>query len=762
MFICYDGATMKTQKWLRYILTVFAVLVLSSVVSAEKKKAEILYDNLGIPHIYAQSDEDAVFAFGFAQAKDRMFMMDALRRVATGRMCEILGSFALIIDRKYIAYDFEGTARKQWAVMAPESKKLLQTFADGVNYAIEKGEYSKFLYEKLGVKPEPFTSLDTLVIANFTGFMLEESVSRKMMMLDLISQVGKKEAEAILGIKFPESFEKIMLSQSEEDSEFAKSLFADKTFPWIPKWGSNNWVVGKSKSGEGAAIMNNDPHVPFEQPCLFYEAHIKTPSSEIYGVTIPGVPAIAVGFTPYISFGATVTWADMQDVVLMQWSADKKQVYDGKKWVDVVTEERVRKMKGDAKIRKLTVQRTPYGPVLKTKGDYAVVMRWSFDESPDDFVGAYKKLLTAKNVTEARAALRGFTNYSLNMVVADTEGNIGYQFTGKIPVRKGEFGFVPYFAGETEWMGFVPQEKLPGWENPKEGYIYTANHNFFQKAGFPVSGYFDPGYRAKRIEKLLNKKKPLDKKAMEEMMSDDYSLLSEDFLPVMLKLLEKSTVEKDHVGILELKAWDRHCNVESKGCAWFHVWVQTLFDKVFKDALGSVYPDFLTARYYAVQRLLAYLKGEIKSEKLPQDRVKVAADSFLETEEKLMKAGNGQVPEWGKLHQIVFSNPFDLLGFGLSVGPFPVPGALFGVGRAEWDLNKPFTASFGAPFRITAVMEKPVRAYTVLAPGQNENPNDAHGKDQVESWLKGGLMPVLLDKDAVLKSGGEKINLEIQ
>lgn len=755
----------KKKKFSSNRLTVFilSIVFLSSLSFAAEKIAEILYDNLGIPHIYAQNDMDAAFAFGYAQAKDRMFMMDALRRVATGRMCEILGSFALLIDRKYIVYDFEGTSKKQWAVMAPESRNLLQTFADGVNYAVEKGEYSKFLYEKLNVKPEPFTPLDTLAIANFTAFLLEESVSRKMMMLDLISQAGKKDAEAILGLEFPSSFENIKLTQADDDldGEFAKSLFAGKTFPWIPRWGSNNWAVAKSKSGEGAAILNNDPHVPFQQPCLFYEAHIKTPDSEIYGITIPGVPAIAVGFTPHVSFGATVTWADMQDVVLMKWSADKKQVFDGKKWVDVVTEQRERKIKGDSKVRKLTVQRTLFGPVLKTKGDYAVVMRWSFDESPDDFVGAYKKLLAAKNVTQAREALRGFTNYSLNMVVADSDGSIGYQFTGKIPLRKGKYGFVPYFAGETEWTGFVPLEKLPGWDNPKEGYVYTANHNFFQKAGFPVSGYFDPGYRAKRIEKMLKEKKPLDKKAMEDMMSDDYSLLSEDFLPVMLKLLEKSTVEKDHIGILELKAWDHHCNVESKGCGWFHLWVQTLLEKVFKDALGSTYPDFLTARYYAVQRLLLYLKGEIKSQKLPQDKVKVAADAFLEAEEKLMKIGNGSVPEWGKVHQIVFANPFDLLGFGLSVGPYPIYGSLFGVGRAEWDLNKPFTANFGAPFRIIAVMEKPVRAYTVLAPGQHENPNSTHGKDQVDTWLKGKLMPVLLDRESIQKTNGEKIELII-
>lgn len=752
---------MNIQKNLHFILTVFALLIFSSLSFAEGRKAEILYDNYGVPHIFSESDEDAIFAFGYVQAKDRMFMMDAMRRIATGRVSEILGSFALMIDRKYIVYDFEGTSKKQWDVMAPESRKILQVFADGVNYAVEKGAYSKFLYEKLNLKPEPFTPLDTLVIANFTAFMLEESVSRKMMMADLAAFVGKKEAEAVLGIKLPPSFEKLKLTQSPEDAEFEKSIFAGVDFPWVPKWGSNNWVIGKSKSGEGAAIMNNDPHVPFQQPCLFYEAHIKTPDSEIYGVTIPGVPAIAVGFTPHVSFGATVTWADLQDVVLMEWSTNKKQVYDGKKWVDVISEQRERKIKGD-KVRKLTVQRTPYGPILKTKGNYAVVMRWSFDESPDDFVGAYKKLLTAKNVTEARAALRGFTNYSLNMVVADTEGSVGYQFTGKIPLRKGNFGFVPYLAGETDWAGFVPPEKLPGWDNPKEGYVYTANHNFFQKAGFPVSGYFDPGYRAKRIEKLLNEKKPLDKKAMEEMMSDDYSLLSEEFLPVMLKLLEKSAVPKDHHGIETLKAWDHHCHIDSIECSWFHLWLQALLEKTFKETLGSAYTDFLTARYSAVVRLLAYLKGEIKSEKLPKDKVKVAEEAFLDADKKLTEiVEKGNSAAWGKLHQIVFSNPFDLLGFGLSVGPYPVYGALFGVGRAEWDLNKPFTANFGAPFRIIAVMEKPVRAYTVLAPGQHEDPNSAHGKDRVDSWLKGELMPVLLDKEAVQKSGGEKIELAL-
>lgn len=746
---------------IKIVLAMALILFLSLFAYAADMKAEIFLDRYGIPHIYAQNDEDALFAFGYVQAKDRMFMMDAMRRVAKGSLSEIMGPFLLAMDKKYIVYDFEGSARKQWEKMPEGSRKRLYAFIRGINHAIETNAYSDFLYKKLNITPQLFTPTDSLAVTNFVSFFLAESVNRKMMMLELVEKIGREEAEAILGMRFSEALEQAL--RKDEGSKPADYTFTvPDMLAWIPRFGSNNWVIHPSKTSEGASMLTNDPHVPFQQPSLFYEAHIKTPTWEIYGVTIPTAPAVALGFTPYVSFGGTVTWADVMDLVLMKWDAEKKKVFDGKSWVPVTVEERPRTIKGGKPVQ-LQVFRTSLGPILKTRGSHAVVMRWSFDESPGDIVAPYQELLAAKNLKEAQKALAKFSPYSANMVIADHRENIGYQMTGKIPIRKGpqHLFHVPYMAGEVEWTGFIPERELLSIENPKEGFVYTANHNFFQSMPYSLSNYFDPGYRAKRIEKLLREKKPLDRKAMENMMSDDASLLAQDFLPLILSQLKKMPMDKTHPALASLDQWDGRCDVDSVACSWFHVIVQVLLEKVFKETMGPVYPAFLEAKYVAIPRLLAYMKGEIKSGKLPQNITKVVDEAVQEAWNRLVKLGSGDIPPWGKVHQVVFANPFDLLGLGLSVGPYPMAGGLFGVGRADWDLNKPFTASFGAPFRMVVVMENPVRAYVVLAPGEHENPNDTHGKDQVELWLKGTLRPVLLDKADIQKPGGEKLELKV-
>lgn len=719
---------------------------------ADEAKIRVHRDRYGIPHILAPNDRAAAFAFGFVQAQDRLFMMDGLRRAATGRLAEILGPFAFPMDKEFAAYDFETVAERMRAKLSPHSRQVLEAFIAGVNHAVETKRYSRFLYEKIGAAPAPFTVEDSLAVSALTSFFLAESASRKLMILDMVEQVGLGETEAILGLKLPPELEAILGGPGPDDSR----LPLRPDFPWVPQFGSNNWVISRAKSSEGAAMLANDPHVPFLQPAFFYEAHLKTPGWEVYGVTVPLIPIVAVGFTPHVSFGATISWADVMDVVLMPWDRKEKKVFDGQEWLDVQTIERTRKIKG-GQTKTLRVHRTPYGPILARKGTHAAVLRWSFDQQPAEALSFYPDLLRARTVAEAAAHVRRFAVSSANFVLADTEGNIAYQLSGTIPIKKGPYPHVPYVAGQVTWEGFIPPQQLLSIQNPPEGFFYTANHNFFQSIPYPFSNYFAPGYRAKRIGELLAGKAAFNLSDMEQMMSDDFSALGGDMLPAILSLVDPDG--ENHQLVLALKKWDRRCDAASTGCAVFHVLVQVLLEQVFQEALGPVYPAFLEARYWALPRLIAYLRGEISTPSLPGDRRGLLEDALDETSRRLKESGASQLPRWGDLHQVLFENPLDRLGFGLSVGPFPMAGALFGVGRSDWNLAKPFTANFGAPFRLVAIMKQPVEAFAVVAPGQHEDPNHPHGRDQVETWRKGRLRPVFLDTGKLQEENGEALEL---
>lgn len=740
------------SSWAAVTLLFLLFLCAGGRARTDEAKIVVYRDRYGIAHILAPDDQAAAFAFGFVQAQDRLFMMDGLRRAATGRLAEILGPFAFPMDKEFSVYDFETVAERMHAKLSFESKRVLEAFIAGVNHAVETKRYSRFLYDKLGVAPAPFTVEDSLAVSAFTSFFLAESASRKMMILDLVEHVGLQEAEAILGLRLPPQLQTILGGAGTDDSR----LPLRPDFPWVPRFGSNNWVISRAKSKEGAAMLANDPHVPLLQPAFFYEAHLKTPDWEVYGVTVPLIPVIAIGFTPHVSFGATVSWADVMDVILMPWDRKKKKVFDGKEWLDVETIVRERKIKG-GQTKKITVYRTPYGPILARKGTHAAVLRWSFDQQPKEALSFYPDLLRARNVVQAAAHVRRFAVSSANFVLADTEGNIAYQLSGMIPIKKGPYPHVPYVAGQVTWEGFIPPEELLSIQNPPEGFLYTANHDFFESIPYPFSNYFAPGYRARRIRELLEEKPKLSRKDMEKMMTDDLSVLATDLVPDILALV--SPKDQGHPLVLALKKWDGHCDLTSVGCSVFHVLVQVLIERVFQEALGPVYPAFLEARYWAVPRLIAYLRGEISSSRLPGDRRKLLKEALAETDRRLKESGAIGLPRWGDLHQVLFENPFDRLGFSLSVGPFPMAGALFGVGRADWNLTKPFTANFGAPFRLVAIMKDPVEAYTVVAPGQHEDPDHRHGRDQVEAWRNGTLRPVILDTSELEGENGEALEL---
>ncbi|MFD1828545.1 penicillin acylase family protein [Streptomyces desertarenae] len=367
--------------------------------------------------------------------------------------------------------------------------------------------------------------------------------------------------------------------------------------------GSNSWVVSGRYTTTGKPLLANDPHLAPQLPSIWYQMGLHCTSVseacpfDVAGFTFSGMPGVVIGHNQDISWGFTNLGADVTDLYLEKIE-DGTYVYDGER-VPYETREEVIKVAG-GEDRKITVRSTRHGPIvsdrsteLGTVGDhapvgdgapdrgkgYAVSLRWTALE-PSNTMDAVFALNAAKNFTEFRAAAADFAVPSQNLIYADTQGNIGYQAPGRIPVRaEGHDGRYPApgWNPAYEWTGWIPQEALPWEYNPERGYIVTANQAVVDAGKYPYLLTEDWGYgaRSQRIDDLIRAKiKDGGKISTEDMASmqlDNSSEIAKLLVPRLLKIDVEDPYVREAQKLLE--GWDYSQDADSAPAAYFNgVW----------------------------------------------------------------------------------------------------------------------------------------------------------------------------------------------
>ncbi|MEO8028839.1 MAG: penicillin acylase family protein, partial [Bryobacteraceae bacterium] len=468
-------------------------------VSAE---ARIVRDALGVPHIEAATIEDAIFLQGFATAEDRMWQMDALRRLAGGELAEVIGKRALEADEEARRLRMQRMAELHERSLPPEDRKIMAAYARGVNYYLETHHDRLPLeFALLNYDPRPWTIKDSLLAAlqmhrNLTTSWKEDWAKRGL----------------LLAAKTPEDKAKVDL------------LYPPRA-GWEPQPGSNAWAIGGARTASGKPILANDPHLEFSAPSTWHMVHLKAPGLNVIGVALPGIPAVVIGHNEKIAWGVTNLHFDVQDLYEERFEQSTGRYQFQGRIEQASVERETIGVKGDKPVT-VPVFVTRHGPVIVTEGPKVFTLRWAAGEA-GTFQFPFLDLNSASNWEEFRAALRRFPGPGQNFVYADTSGNIGYQATGLLPIRQGFNGSVPLdgASGTQEWKGFIPFDSLPSTYNPAAGRIVTANQNPFPPDyGYEVGGNFAAPYRAKQIGALLDAKpKGWTPEGMLSIQKDVYS-----------------------------------------------------------------------------------------------------------------------------------------------------------------------------------------------------------------------------------------------
>jgi penicillin amidase len=770
-----------------------------------KGAVSIYRDSRNVPHITAENDMDAVAALGYLSAQERLFQMDFQTRVASGRLSEVFGKDRITSDKFLRRTGMLFGAERTWAEIeknTPEMKALLEAFTRGANAhisSLSERDYP-FEFRLLGYKPEEWSPLKCLLINQLMAFDLTfQGQLGDVVMEEMREKLGDTAFAELypnnMPINFPQSPEKqgvvrkganeeiknkqtvaqTLLSAPQDDKHKilsalpihthlesriiatllnARQSVADIYAEPDEGKGSNNWVVNGSKTQSGKPLLAGDPHLGLSLPAIWYEAHLITPSMNLYGVTIPGAPSIIVGFNDHVAWTPTNTGADVVDFYSVKFSDTKQQQYRYKGEWQSTTERVMPLVVKGAATEQDTVRFTRWGPVM-TVDSTTLSVRWTAQE-PVRILEAIWGFNHAKNLAEFDEAHRNWDVPAQNIAFADKQGNIGLRSAGYYPLRRCGHGRGVH-DGETdagEWIGRVPFDSVPGSVNPLQGWLQSANQEP-TPADYPYYLNYNWGdlWRGARISEYLSSAQNLAPADFEKFQSDvkvmQWAFLKESLAKLNIQnTVSGKNAETKKQAMERLLAWNGVADTSNQSALLLHIFMRLVRREVWDEMLvpSKDNPAIKELRGTPSDPMMFHL---LKNE--PSSRwLDVASTPERETASDVLRHSltmaldtlvdkYGTNPDgwaWGKHHKLVIRHltrsdalqalwrgPYPFIGFQSTVLP---AGSLMTTHSASWRMVVDFAG--GKP-----------HGYAVFPGGPSGNPFSRWYDSQIPTWLQGKL-----------------------
>lgn len=748
------------------------------------KPVEVLRDAWGVPHIYAQNEEDLFFAQGYVQAQDRLFQMDAYRRVGYGRLSEITGSMGLASDRLARICGWHLAAEAQWRGIErdAETRAIADAFAQGVNAFVESAVLPAE-YRLLVCTPDPWHPRDSSAWGAVLAWGLSVNWQTELLRMRLIDELGPERATDLTPTGDEEYH--TIFPGSEIGSRLSKALIkayqeAAETLPVgrVPGGagaGSNNWVVDGTWTRSGRPMLANDPHLPPIFPTLWYENHLVGGRYNVSGFTSPGVPGVIIGHNERVAWGVTNAYPDIQDLYVERFHEEDPLLYevDGR-WQRATEREEVIHVRGRRKPLVEHIRQTHHGPVISdllAREERALALRWTCHEE-NNHLSAILGMCRASDWNEFREATRAWGFPSQNVVYADVDGNIGYLMPGRVPLRGKGDGLTPSpgWRSEYEWQGWIDHEELPALFNPEPGYVVTAN-NCVAGDDYPylLTGEWLAPYRARRISQLIEELAPLDRQKQARIQNDTVSLPAQRFVQLALEALDigvaKALSRTAQWAVERLQLWDGDMQAGEVAPSLAFAWQVCFLRAALTQALGADLSaeildengldEIPTQPFHdiAYELSLRWLK-----ERPPRWVGPVAPmlTTALENAVGELRRELGPDPSswlWGRLHYVELqSHVARIPGVGRLWKPrtYPLSGDSFSVAQARVPSHLPPSAAHViASCRMILDVGAWDESISTLPGGQSGHPASDHYQDSVEDWLKGKYHPMLYSRSRV-------------
>ena len=686
----------------------------------------ITFDESDIPHIQAKSSTDALFALGYLHASERSWQMEVNRRLASGRLSEVLGKETLSIDRFIRTLGIKRAAEKQFDRYPIATKRLLQSYADGVNAGnAHLGWALPIEYFLTGSKPGHWSPTDSVAWMLMMALDLGGNWQKELQRLELSQFLTTKQVwevlpaytpgEPVSNADFAKMYQEINVFNPNAlagDQKSKKLSATELTINEVPGGkdgiGSNNWALNGKLTASGKPLLANDPHLDLSAPAVWYMAHLDAPGLNVIGATLPGIPAVVLGRTGKFAWSFTNTGPDVQDLYIEQLDPKNPGVYRGPDGpLPFKVRQEIIDIKGESPLRFL-VKETRHGPVISESyarakrvidtDRFVLALRWTALDVENQSVAGLLDMNHAKDLETFKQALR--KNYApmQNVVMADIDGNISFQAAGVAPKRtlhQGLYGVAPALGWEKQydWTGYIPFEQLPNSNNPDSNWIATANQRIIASNDLnPLTGDWDLPTRYDRIVELINGRSTHDLASMKAMQADTLSLGATPLLELFKSV--QSTHPLAQQAIELSRNFDGDMKIDSTGALIFNAWADQLTRKLF-SRLGYLFTENYGARNFRNPLILQLQNPNSPWCNDPQtERIESCADSSNAAFDKALEqlsAQFGSNPKnwvWGNAHIAVSEHrplskvPF--LGSLFNVTqPFPGDSFSINVGRLE-------------------------------------------------------------------------------
>ena len=727
-------------------------------------------DEKGMAYIYAQNMEDLWMAQGFVTAQDRLFQMELTKLFASGRIAELAGESARNLDIKMRTLGFYRNARKHAELLDHKTLVFLEKYVEGVNTFIRTRPQNIHLEFRLaGIKPSLWGSADSLTILYYMGWNSAGNIETEIVAQMLVEKLGPAKAAEIFPLNINPDDEPPHKADSSLPPIQAARLgvaLDKRLLSYLEagplKIGSNNWAADARLSPGGKPIVANDAHLDTTLvPGIWYPCGLITPRIRAVGVSVPGIGGMAIGRTQHIAVGVTNSYGDTQDLYIESLDpANPDNYLEGQKSIPFEVIEETLKIRdkaapGGFREEKIKIRLTRRGPVISgilpgLKTDKLISMRWSSFEAMAPSVG-FERLIECRTVTEVRRALKDVNQIGLNFVFADSRGNIGWQPSGKLPVRTQGESLLPYAVKDAKdnWTGWITWQDMPHTVNPGRGWVGTCNH-LTVKRDYPhhYTTQASPSYRYRRLSELMDASGEKTVEDHWEFQRDTVNLMARQIAPIMEKAL---TAHKDTKAMGQiLSEWDFKDHPDKTAPAVFQSVYREFALLVYADELGEALAMKMLNNWYFWQERLQKMVLEGKSSWFDnintRDRRETRDDLFHQAglnAIKYMRTGLGADPakwQWGKVHRQEFLSPIRRSGAGkewLGGGSHAAGGSGETLYRGIYDFIAPFNIKVSASLRMVADLADPHKILAVLPGGVSGRQFDPHTTDQIAPYMNG-------------------------
>jgi penicillin G amidase len=710
--------------------------------SGVNEEVTVDLDNSGIPHINAQTDEDAFFAQGYMHARDLLYQMEINRRQASGTLSEVAGEEALEGDIEARTKGYNQLGESAYQNLTSETKDIVDAYAAGINDYLNSNPNLPAEFE--GNKPELWDPVDVMVISQADeggdgGETNNAALQEQGLSQERIEElnVEREDSPTIIQsedanqLSTAEEAESTTKSTTEtETTQLSSSTSADESeFSELtePEFNSNSWVISGSKTTTGKPILATDPHGELNSPSSAYQTSLESPNFDVVGTQTPGTPGILIGRNNDISWGVTSSGVDSEDFYTLEETEDGSgYIYQGKVQPYEIREETIKVKDGETVT--IEVQESVYGPeVSDVLGvEQPVALKSVALEPGNGSIEATIGVNQASNWDEFTGSLESITTPNYNFVYGDVEGNIGSIAPGNYPIRQpGHTGDFPVAGtGESDWQGYIPKEDVPQEYNPESGYIVASNNKITpDNYPYEINGEFGSGYRAERITELINSKDKVSVEDMQDFQLDTESLLYRDLKPILEKI--EPTSEQGKYWRDRLLAWDGELTLDSQEATVFESW----YTELTRLGASEIEDEYYNNSAFIIEGIQS---GDSAFDNPGSEPG--TYDDVAQAFEASIKRFGEEIPAWGDVQKA----SFEPLNESQSAEPLQVPfnGGTETVNVSAYD-EETFVTKFGARYRQIVDLNNPEDSLYVNPSGQSSDPNSENYADQLDLWQEG-------------------------